>query len=99
VRRVGYVFASNGVLLLISYVLLGVGLNTTTSRIAATKPTLLSQNKLILDFARVVINDIRGVLVMFVVIYIGIGLICYIAAHVLKKRQKPIVEPIPVTTR
>lgn len=89
VRRVGYVFASNSIVLTVTYILLGVGLGTATKKLATSSAETPKQNQLAADFAAAVVNNIRGVLGLYAAIFIVIGVSCYVATHTLKKRQVP----------
>lgn len=86
-RRIGYVLASNGILLVVFYILLSIGVGMATKKLVTSSATTPKMNQLTSDFAGIVANNIKGVMGLYAAIFIVVGVICYIGAHVLKKRQ------------
>lgn len=88
VKRVGYVLLATGVVLLITHIGLGVASSVASEKLGnKVEAGSSAQNKLLADGLRVVIDDVRSVLVIYTIGYISLGVIAIITGAVLKKRR------------
>ncbi len=88
-RKASYVFFITGTILLLIFVSLSFGLTRGTDRLAETGAESPQQTKLMIDFAKAVVSDIKGALVTFTAAFLLIGIAGLIGAYLLKKRTNP----------
>ncbi len=85
-RRAGWVLLTSGLVLLVTFVLLGAVVSMVDRKVAeaSTNP---AQNKLLGDFARVVIKDVQKALLPYVIGFTGGGILIAITGGSLAKRR------------
>lgn len=91
--RVGTIFIVTGVGLLIIYAGLRYFFDWGSKHLANVQGGLNTQQKLGIDLTRVVLSDVERVLLIFVILYICVGVVAHIAKIILEKRHKTAKYP------
>lgn len=100
IRRVAYIVVVIGVILLLIHAGLGAASTKLTDKLTLSGSESPQQTKLMIDFGKAVIGDVRSAIMPFVIGYIGAGVAGVVIINILKKRQaqhegpedKPTVE-------
>lgn len=86
IRKASHVFLVNGLALLILFAGVGFSLTKGTDSLAETGAKTPQQTKLMIDFAKAVVSDIKGALLIYTVAFIVIGIAGIVLARLLKTK-------------
>ena len=92
IRRVGYTFFSSGVILLITYIAIGLIFTAVQTKINQEGASGSAQTMLMINFIKTVTISIKAVLVWYTVAYLVIGVGAFVLSKVLNKQPHQVDE-------
>jgi len=93
IRKASYVFVVTGVILLLIYLGLGAASTKLTDKLTLSGSGSPQQTKLMIDFGKVIISDVRSAFLPYTIVYLVLGIAGITVVYIIKKRQTPGGKP------